>query len=89
MTIHSETTADDLIGLFPPGTRQDSDGMLMVGGCRLDSVAEQFGTPAIVVDEERVAAAGRRLPRGVPQLAGRAAMSRSPRSPSRAPRSSG
>ncbi|WP_029109358.1 diaminopimelate decarboxylase [Mycobacterium sp. URHD0025] len=51
MTIHSETTADDLIGLFPPGTRQDSDGMLLVGGCRLDSVAGQFGTPAIVVDE--------------------------------------
>lgn len=51
MTIHSETTADDLIGLFPPGTRQDSDGMLLVGGCRLGSVAGQFGTPAIVVDE--------------------------------------
>ncbi|MFN6545164.1 diaminopimelate decarboxylase [Mycolicibacterium nivoides] len=51
MTIHSETTADDLIGLFPPGTRQDADGTLMVGGCRLDAIADQFGTPAIVVDE--------------------------------------
>ncbi|WP_273736087.1 diaminopimelate decarboxylase [Mycolicibacterium septicum] len=51
MTIHSETTADDLIGLFPPGTQQDADGTLMVGGCRLDTIADQFGTPAIVVDE--------------------------------------
>lgn len=50
MTI-SKTAADDLIGLFPPGTQQDSDGTLMVGGCRLDAIAEQFGTPAIVVDE--------------------------------------
>ncbi|MBX8686920.1 diaminopimelate decarboxylase [Mycobacterium sp. 20091114027_K0903767] len=47
----SKTAADDLIGLFPPGTQQDSDGTLMVGGCRLDAIAEQFGTPAIVVDE--------------------------------------
>lgn len=51
MTIHSETTATDLIGLFPPGTQQDADGTLMVGGCRLDAIADQFGTPAIVVDE--------------------------------------
>ncbi|WP_235732524.1 diaminopimelate decarboxylase [Mycolicibacterium septicum] len=51
MTIHSETTAADLIALFPPGTQQDADGTLMVGGCRMDTVADQFGTPAIVVDE--------------------------------------
>ncbi|MFV8164110.1 diaminopimelate decarboxylase [Mycobacterium sp. 134] len=51
MTIHSEATAGDLIGLFPPGTQQDADGTLMVGGCRLDAIADQFGTPAIVVDE--------------------------------------
>ncbi|OCB60179.1 diaminopimelate decarboxylase [Mycobacterium vulneris] len=47
----SKTAADNLIGLFPPGTQQDSDGTLMIGGCRLDAIAEQFGTPAIVVDE--------------------------------------
>lgn len=51
MTI-SKTAADNLIGLFPPGTQQDSDGTLMIGGCRLDAIAEQFGTPAIVVDED-------------------------------------
>ncbi|HEX9835019.1 MAG TPA: diaminopimelate decarboxylase [Mycobacterium sp.] len=44
--------ADELIDLFPPGTRTDSDGTLIVGGCRLDEVAEQFGTPAIVVSED-------------------------------------
>ena len=52
MTIHAEATAEELIGLFPPGTRPDDDGTLMVGGCRLDEVAEQFGTPAIVVSED-------------------------------------
>ena len=50
MTIDAQ--ADGLVGLFPPGTRMDSDGTLMVGGCRLDDVAAQFGTPAIVVAED-------------------------------------
>jgi len=48
----AEATADELVGLFPPGTRTDSDGTLVVGGCRLDDVAAQFGTPAIVVSED-------------------------------------
>jgi len=51
MTIHTEATAEELIGLFPVGARLDPDGTLVVGGCRLDDVAEQFGTPAIVVSE--------------------------------------
>jgi diaminopimelate decarboxylase len=46
------TQTEELIGLFPPGTRLDSDGTLVVGGCRLEDVAEQFGTPAIVVAED-------------------------------------
>jgi len=41
----------DLLGLFPPGTTVDADGTLMVAGCRLDHLAEQFGTPAYIVDE--------------------------------------
>jgi len=49
---NAEATAEELIGLFPPGARTDSDGMLTVGGCRLDDVAEEFGTPAIVVAED-------------------------------------
>ncbi|HEX4587324.1 MAG TPA: diaminopimelate decarboxylase [Mycobacterium sp.] len=52
LSIQTDVTADELLGLFPPGTRLDSDGTLTVGGCRLDTVAEQFGTPAIVVSEE-------------------------------------
>ena len=52
MTVHTEATTDELLGLFPPGTCLDSDGTLTVGGCRLDEVAEQFGTPAIVVSED-------------------------------------
>lgn len=46
------STAQELLGLFPPGSRTDTDGTLTVGGCRLDEVAEQFGTPAIVVSAE-------------------------------------
>jgi diaminopimelate decarboxylase len=52
MTVHTEVSTDELVGLFPPETRIDGDGTLMIGGCRLDDVAEQFGTPAIVVSEE-------------------------------------
>jgi diaminopimelate decarboxylase len=52
MTMSPEATAEELIGLFPPGTRTDGDGMLTIGGCRLDAVADRFGTPAIVVSED-------------------------------------
>ena len=52
MTIHTDVTTDELLGLFPPGTGLDSDGTMTVGGCRLDDVAKQFGTPAIVVFED-------------------------------------
>jgi diaminopimelate decarboxylase len=52
VSIHTDVTADELLGLFPPGTAIESDGTLTVGGCRLDEVAEKFGTPAIVVSED-------------------------------------
>jgi len=51
-TLNPEAAAAELMDLFPPGTRLDTDGTLVVGGCRLDDVAEQFGTPAIVVSED-------------------------------------
>lgn len=44
-------SAADLLTLFPPGSSLDADGTLTVGGCRLDEVAAEFGTPAIVVSE--------------------------------------
>ena len=39
-----------VVALFPPGSVVDSDGVLTVGGCRLDDVATEFGTPVMVVD---------------------------------------
>ncbi len=43
------TETADLLGLFPPGTQQDGDWMLRVGGCRLDEVAAAHGTPVLLV----------------------------------------
>lgn len=48
----SESSAQHgLLGLFPPGSVQADDGTLVVGGCRLDDIAAEFGTPVMVVDE--------------------------------------
>jgi diaminopimelate decarboxylase len=52
MGTHREPTTDEIVGLFPPGSALADDGTLVVGGCRLDDVAAQFGTPAIVVSED-------------------------------------
>jgi hypothetical protein len=46
------TGVDALVGLFPPGTSLDADGMLVVGGCRLDALAQEYGTPVLVVVED-------------------------------------
>ena len=40
-----------LLDLFPPGSATD-DGMLIIGGCRADDLAAEFGTPVLVVAEE-------------------------------------
>jgi diaminopimelate decarboxylase len=42
-----------VLGLFPPGSAFDQ-GMLTVGGCRLDELAAEFGTPVMVVAEDAV-----------------------------------
>ena len=42
----------ELLGLFPTGSRVDDDGTVVVGGCRLDDLAAEFGTPVLVVDED-------------------------------------
>ena len=49
MTTGFTPTTADLLGLFPPGSRLDHDAGLVVGGCRLEDIAEEFGTPVIVV----------------------------------------
>jgi len=43
---------DALLSLFPPGSDVDADGMLTVGGCRADVLADTFGTPVLVVAED-------------------------------------
>jgi diaminopimelate decarboxylase len=42
----------DLLSLLPTGSAVDSDGMLMLAGCRVDDLANDFGTPALVVAEQ-------------------------------------
>ncbi len=59
MTLASEPTAADLLDLFPPGSSVDGDGVLVVGGCRLDVIAERFGTPVIVVARAALVARAR------------------------------
>jgi diaminopimelate decarboxylase len=49
----------ELLSLFPPSSAVDADGMLLLGGCRADALAEQFGTPALVVDEPALRARAR------------------------------
>jgi diaminopimelate decarboxylase len=56
----SATTAtSDIVGLFPKGTDLAPDGEMVVGGCRLDDLAERFGTPAVIVDEGALRARAR------------------------------
>lgn len=55
----------ELLSLFPPGSRVDSDGELMVGGCRLADLAAEWGTPLYVIDEAGVRAHVRRFRRAL------------------------
>lgn len=41
----------DLLSLFPPDSSLAADGTLVVGGCRADALADEFGTPVLVVAE--------------------------------------
>jgi diaminopimelate decarboxylase len=55
------TAAADVLALFPPGSRVDPDGQLVVGGCRLADLAAAWGTPLYVVVEDAVRAQVRRF----------------------------
>jgi diaminopimelate decarboxylase len=46
--------AADILGLFPPGSKVDPDGELVVGGCRLADLAATWDTPLFILDEEGV-----------------------------------
>ena len=49
---------NDLLDLLPPGSTLD-DGMLTIGGCRADTLADEFGTPVLVVAEGALRARAR------------------------------
>jgi diaminopimelate decarboxylase len=49
----------ELLSLFPPGSATDGDGMLLIGGCRADELAAEFGTPVLVVSETALRARAR------------------------------
>jgi diaminopimelate decarboxylase len=55
----------DLLSLFPPGSSLDGDGVLVIGGCRADELAVEFGTPVLVVDERAVRARAREYADGL------------------------
>src|SRR5215212_4410792 len=48
-----------LLDLFPPGSATGADGMLIIGGCRADDLAAEFGTPVLVVAEAALRARAR------------------------------
>ncbi len=49
----------DLLSLFPAASSLDADGTLVVGGCRADELAAEFGTPVLVVAEQALRARAR------------------------------
>jgi diaminopimelate decarboxylase len=53
------TIDPDLLSLFPANTTEFADGALAVAGVRLSSLAEQYGTPVLVVDEAALRAQAR------------------------------
>jgi diaminopimelate decarboxylase len=50
--VRGEHEVMPLLDLFPPGSATDHDGMLVVGGCRVDALANEFETPVLVVAED-------------------------------------
>lgn len=48
-----------LLSLHPAGSALDADGMLVIGGCRADELAAEFGTPVLVVAEPALRARAR------------------------------
>jgi diaminopimelate decarboxylase len=65
MRVDMGSDVEDLLGLLPQTTCLAEDGSLMVGGCRLDDVAREFGTPVYVVDEESLRSQARRYRQGL------------------------
>ena len=49
----------DLLSLFPAGSALAEDGTVVIDGCRADDLAEEFGTPVLVVAETGLRARAR------------------------------
>ncbi len=54
-------SAAEFVSLLPEGSFVDDEGQLVVGGCRLVDLADQYGTPMLVVDEASVRSQVRRF----------------------------
>ncbi len=61
MTIPSSTEQETLLELFPPGTEIDPDGRMTVAGCDVTELADRFGTPTYVIDEQALRTQARRF----------------------------
>ena len=53
----------DLLDLFPAGSDLADDGTVRIGGCRADDLADEFGTPVLVVAEDALRARAREYAR--------------------------
>ncbi|MHC9044378.1 diaminopimelate decarboxylase [Microbacterium saperdae] len=65
MTQNTVSTGEQLLPLFPENATVDAHGVLAVGGCAVDELAERYGTPLYIVDEEGMRAQGRRFLHGL------------------------
>ncbi|MEY9956652.1 diaminopimelate decarboxylase [Streptacidiphilus sp. MAP5-52] len=54
-----QANRQDLLDLFPPGTGLTDDGELVTAGVRLGDIAEEHGTPTLVVNETALRAQAR------------------------------
>ncbi|HEY7042487.1 MAG TPA: diaminopimelate decarboxylase [Nocardioidaceae bacterium] len=50
----TDVARGELLALFPPDSSTDETGMLLLGGCRADTLAAEYGTPVLVVSEHTI-----------------------------------
>lgn len=58
-------STEQLIGLFPEGTSLNPAGELLLGGCSAIDLAAEYGTPAVVIDEQALRSRARRYADGL------------------------
>ena len=61
------TIDPDLLSLFPSSSAVDTDGALTIGGVKLSTLADEFGTPVQVVDEAALRQRAREFTAGLRQ----------------------